>query len=199
MSLKLRLSIAAAVIVAAFGIAVGVWAFTSTSKNAPTGQFTVGSEATSIELVPYDTTTGTAYPNFSSPWCQSDADFQPGESVGCLFSVKNLKTTTGIQYGFATTSFADVGGALASKIHVRAEQTTLTVANANKCRDNTLPVQGSYFASTLLSDLPRTLANSTLAVGATSYICLRLTYDVTPAIFNASTSAVFRIDATDAP
>ena len=204
--MKTRLSIAAAVVVAALGIAGLVYAFTVAHRTQSTGSFHVAAEQTNVQVVTYDI--NTSLPT-TGAWCESPTDFTLTPTVYCMFSVENLTNSSSISYAFSTASFVNTDGKnLASKILVTGYDGD-SAADFSACRNGTAtpvvfgpsalslnPHFGDASGATTTGNLviaPHAIGGS---VADTSFICLKLVYDGTAAP-GATTSAVFAIDARD--
>lgn len=205
--MKIRLTIVAAIVIAALGVAGLVYAFTVAHRTTSTGTFGVAAETTNVQVITYDINTG--LPLATPAWCEA-ANFQPNVPMFCMFAVENLTTSTAVSYAFSTASFVNADGKnLASKISVTGYNGT-NVQDISACRAGTAsPV---LFGPTFLNANPHfgdatgatTTGNLPILAGVSggssvdkSFVCLKLVYDGTPAVFNASTSAVFAIDARD--
>ena len=170
--------------------------------DAPTGHHR-RQRVNQIALTLYDVQTGATLPANDSAWCRGRR-LPTGEVVRCLYSVKNLKVSGAIKFNMstplATVDNTDTKG-LRTQVTVTPYRVSSVAAFAD-CRDGNIGAMTLIGTTRFLSANP-SISNEPLAAsggaGDTSAICLVIQHVPASTIYNATTSAVFSIDATDAP
>jgi hypothetical protein len=190
-----------AIVIAALGVAVGslVLAFTQDSKQTSTGEFSVATENISISLTTLNAATGAADPGW--PSC-SAANMTNGQTTYCLFRVTNNTTSGAVRYSWRTVSTDNSDGknleaAITVTAHLAPNATSCNAALNNPISTPT-PLQ--LFPG-FGNELPGQQAGDReLLALASEHVCLKMVYtQPTPVPFGAKTSAVFGVDADDAP